>query len=340
MQSLDTARPTSMYQPTNPRPQTLSIAVPTSLLSNAKRKLDLRTQLVGNLSRALAVFCVDEIVLFDDTPSAEHGINSNDNVNTNETTAFSNPAHFMAHLLSYQETPPFMRNRLFPMHPNLAMAGVLPSLDIPSHLRREDWCEYREGIVVRVTHQGSYVDCGLEQQRILHGTEIPVKTRVTLRLVDDDDGNNYNNGISQQAEAQAVAPDTPRTESGYYWGYNVRHASSLSAVFTESPYESGYDLSIGTSERGHALSTITAKLPQRWKHMILVFGGVAGLEDAAAHDPELGRVGVGRENVSELFDYWVDLCPGQGSRTIRTEEAVWMGLMGLRGVVEKRQEMD
>lgn len=232
-----------------------------------------------------------------------------------------------------------MRNRLFPMHPNLAMAGVLPSLDIPSHLRREEWCEYREGVVVRATREGSWIDCGLERQRMLRGVELPVKTRVTVRLVDESD---EAVGKSEgEVDAEAVAPDSPRAEAGYYWGYGVRQASCLSAVFTECPFAGGYDLSVGTSERGQRLSTVEPDMSkQKWNHMIVVFGGVAGLEEAAAGDVELNRVGVGKENVSELFDYWIDLCPGQGSRTIRTEEAVWMGLMGLRGVVERRIEMD
>jgi len=34
-----------------------------------------------------------------------------------------------------------------------------------------------------------------------------------------------------------------------------------------------------------------------------------------------------------VFDRWVNVCPGQGSRTIRTEEAVWIGLTGLRKLV-------
>lgn len=62
-----------------------------------------------------------------------------------------------------------------------------------------------------------------------------------------------------------------------------------------------------------------------------MFGGVAGLEVAVRADEEL--MGMGVTEPEGLFDYWVDLCPGQGSRTIRTEEAVWIGLMGLRGVV-------
>ena len=56
---------------------------------------------------------------------------------------------------------------------------------------------------------------------------------------------------------------------------------------------------------------------------------------AARNDAELSSKGLSGANVSELFDFWVNVLPGQGSRTIRTEEAVWLGLMGLRRVVEE-----
>lgn len=48
----------------------------------------------------------------------------------------------------------------------------------------------------------------------------------------------------------AVPCSMPSTKSGLYWGYRARLASSLGAVFSDSPYEGGYDLTIGTSERG------------------------------------------------------------------------------------------
>lgn len=47
---------------------------------------------------------------------------------------------------------------------------------------------------------------------------------------------------------------------------------------------------------------------------------------------------VAPRDAHKMFDAWVDLCPGQGSRTIRAEEALWIGLMGLRGYVERRGE--
>lgn len=325
---IDTTRPTSLYTPTGPRPQTLSIALPASLLHNSKRKLDLRTSLAGQISRALAVFCVDEVVIYDDGDGNPDEYNSpiTSTPAPEKLTAFSHPAHYLRFLLSFQETPPFMRGRLFPVCEDLKGAGLLPSLDIPSHLRATEWCDFREGITVRTAREGTYVDCGLPSHKLVRGVEIPAKTRVTLRLNDQNSD-----------EAEAVALDTPRTEAGYYWGYTVREARSLSAVFTEAPFDAGYDLSIGTSERGDDIVTKADAMREiGYRHMIVVFGGVKGLEEAAANDDELRKMGIGKARVGELFDYWVNLLPGQGSRTIRTEEAVWMGLMALRGVVDSR----
>ena len=327
---LDTTRPTALYKPTTPRQHTLTVAIPASLIHNSKRKLELRTQLAGTIARALAVFCVDEVVIFDDGDGPSESETHPPGPNSTALTAFSHPGHFLAMILSYLETPPFMRNRLFPMHENLAKAGLLASLDLPSHLRGTECCDYREGVTVRAGREGTYVDCGLAAQRLVKGVEIPGGTRVTLRLDGEEGG-----------EAEAVGPEVPREEGGYYWGYSVRDAASLSAVFTECVWEGGYDLSVGMSERGEEVTrTIEGILGDKerrgWKHLVVVFGGVKGLEEAAKNDEQLVRMGAGKENVKELFDYWVNLLPGQGSRTIRTEEALWMGLMATRRLIDER----
>ncbi|KAK5095235.1 hypothetical protein LTR70_003607 [Exophiala xenobiotica] len=333
---MDTTRPTALYTPTTPRSHTVTVAIPASIIHNSKRKLELRTQLAGTVARALAVFCVDEIVIFDDgdcDPIQEDNTPSSHRYpdpDSSKFTAFSHPGHFLAMILSYLETPPFMRNRLFPMHENLAKAGLLASLDLPSHLRATEWCEYREGVTVRTAREGTYVDCGLQQHRLVRDVEIPAGTRVTLRLDDRD-----------SKVADAVGPTMPREEGGYYWGYTVREAPSLSAVFTECPWEGGYDLSIGTSERGEEVNKAVDRILEdeersKWKHLAVVFGGVKGLEEAAKNDEELVRMGIAKGSVKELFDYWVNLLPGQGSRTIRTEEALWMGLMATRKLVDER----
>ena len=53
-----------------------------------------------------------------------------------------------------------------------------------------------------------------------------------------------------------VAPSAPRTEVGMYWGYSVRLAPTFGAVFTQSPYKDGYDVTIGTSERGSSVDEL------------------------------------------------------------------------------------
>lgn len=164
--------------------------------------------------------------------------------------------------------------------------------------------------------------------------QIPENTRVTLKF-DDNAESAQKNTSAQIISAAPVNPDEPREDAGYYWGFKVRRAGSLSEVFTECEYDDGYDVSIGTSERGITLDDLYSgeeeHKVQNFKHLLIVFGGVAGLEVAVKNDPELQKLGV--TEAKDAFDRWVNVCPGQGSRTIRTEEAVWIGLMGLRKLV-------
>ena len=47
------------------RHYTLSVALPGSILNNAQ-SLELRTYLAGQIARACTIFCVDEIIVFDE----------------------------------------------------------------------------------------------------------------------------------------------------------------------------------------------------------------------------------------------------------------------------------
>ena len=263
-------------------------------------------------------------------------------------TGYTDPNYFLAHILSYLETPPYLRKDLFPLHPDLRLAGSLPSLDMPHHLRRHEWCQYREGVtklelphkrerkIGRMLPGHTYVSTGLDIRVFVSGLIAP-ETRVTVKFKDKERSEEI---PGNELLAEAVAPSAPREEAGYYWGYSVRSASCLSGLLTECPFDGGYDLTIGTSERGVPISNLDSRkkstshpVPE-FAHMMVVFGGVAGLEVAVKSDKELEGLGV--KSPEALFDHWVNLCPGQGSRTIRTEEAVWLGLMGLRNVVLRK----
>lgn len=320
---------------------------------------DLKCALLSTLARALSVFCIDEIVIFSDgcedlyakpqsSSHAEQDAKSG-------YTAFSDPNQFAFHILSYLECPPVLRPALFGFHPNLRTAGSLPSLDVPSHARKGEWTRYREGVTVEGPRQlggrkskgaETYVNAGLPAPIRLDPAPpepIPPNTRVTLKLPPEAPQT-----YDEKVTAEVVAPGIPREEAGYYWGFIPRLAESLTDVFTECPYEGGYDYSIGTSERGSPLKELVdkaarpppekeaAEAPQRsWNHLLIVFGGPAGLEKAVQNDAVLAEKGV--TEASELFDAWVNFVDGQGSRTIRTEEAVWMGLMGLWEFIKARE---
>ncbi|CAK3791526.1 related to transcription co-repressor GAL80 [Lecanosticta acicola] len=324
----DTTKPSAVFKPTGGRDFTLSIALPGSIIANALTH-DQKTSLAGQIARACAVFCVDEVVIFDDGQAQTR------EPERDGYTAFADPNFFLYHVLTYLETPPNLRKALFPMHPDLRTAGALPSLDMPHHIRSDEWCPFREGITTGPGKTGSsaIVDCGL-RQKVVIPVEIEANTRVTLSLPTD-----LPNSHASTIHGEAVSPETPREQAGYYWGYNVRQASSLGTVFTECPFDGGYDVSIGTSERGKPVNAITnsqdpSYVELNWKHFLVVFGGVSGLEAALAADEELQAAGVSK--AEELFDRWINLVPGQGSRTIRTEEAVWVGLTGLRPLIESR----
>jgi hypothetical protein len=98
----------------------------------------------SSIARALAVFSVDEVVLYDDRPTSSRAKAVDEEAYTGDV----DPCHYIAHILSYLETPPFMRKTLFPIHPNLRLQGLLPSLDMPHHPHKDEWLPYREGMTL------------------------------------------------------------------------------------------------------------------------------------------------------------------------------------------------
>jgi hypothetical protein len=171
-----------------PRYSTLSIALPGSVLNNCQTK-ELRTLLVGQISRAATIYHVDEIIVFDDKLGSDDQQNhhysswreykrrkqphpnedatkdvstqqgnilqkhddDDDKNNTQPRYPKSNSQEFMARLLQYCECPQYLRRSFFPMHPDLQFAGLLAPIDAPHHVRAEDRSIFREGVVMDMT---------------------------------------------------------------------------------------------------------------------------------------------------------------------------------------------
>lgn len=326
-----------------PRLTTLSIALPGSVVSNAQTK-ELRTQLVGQIARAATIYHVDEIVVFDDKLSKDirshsfHGgggfrrrynRDENDAAATKEPSSSAespeqrrapfDPHGFMAKVLQYCECPQYLRRHFFPMHPDLQFAGLLAPIDAPHHVRAEDECKYREGVVLdRVgPNKGSLVNCGIRGRPVEIDATLQAGIRCTVQLETSD----YR--AKGTIQGKVVSPAAPREDNGQYWGYTVRMADSLKSALDQCPYEGGYDLKVGTSERGtQNLDDRKFVLPS-YEHALIVFGGVAGIEECVDADESLKLPG---SQSSKLFDLWVNICQYQGSRTIRTEEAVMITL--------------
>jgi len=312
-----------------PRHYTVSIAVAGSIVLNAQSP-ELRTYLVGEIARAAAIFQVDEIVVFGDSSGASPSYNWGD------------PYLFFGRLLQYIETPQYLRKAIFPHHSDLRFAGILNPLDAPHHPRAHENLVYREGVTVDTPANsagGSLVNVGLRNYVHLDRRLKP-GVRVTVKLTSSDPVGGSGQKHQQrphELSGVAVSPAAPRETAGLYWGYTTRLAKNLTEVFAQSPFKGGYDVTVGTSERGHqSIEDADFVLPA-FKHLLVVFGGVAGLEACVEGTAELG---LSASETHTLFDVWLNTCPDQGSRTIRTEEAVPITMARLRPFIVKAGKND
>jgi predicted SPOUT superfamily RNA methylase MTH1 len=108
-------------------------------------------------------------------------------------------------------------------------------------------------------------------------------------------------GRSGAIKGIVVSPSAPREDDGTFWGYQTRMATSIKEVFDGCPYEGGYDLKIGTSERGdRSVEDKSFKLPN-FEHSLIVFGGVAGIEECVDADETIKLPGA---QSKKLFDLW------------------------------------
>lgn len=309
-------------KPLKAKVSTISIAIPGSILENSQSK-ELRTYLVGTIARAATIYMIDEIVIFDDAPANNvtttkmHQLETNDGIKTARTCCIQ-----FARILQYLECPQYLRKFFFPIHNDLKFTGLLNPLDSQHHLRVTNEFLYREGIVTNKPHpKGCFVNVGLLND-VLVDKQLTEGIRVTVKLPQNSDLK------SKKLKGKIVPPSEPRSRTGIYWGYNVRIANSLSQVFSQSPYKTGYDLTIGTSDKGDDIREVGSK-SLKYNHLLLVFGGLLGLENAVENDDTLTV-----DDPSLLFDHYFNVVPQQGSRTVRTEEAVIITLAVLNEKIE------
>ncbi|XP_042381234.1 putative methyltransferase C9orf114 homolog isoform X2 [Zingiber officinale] len=299
---------------------TVSIAVAGSIIDNAQ-SLELATLLAGQVARAATIFRIDEVVVFGNKASAD-----DDSIHPVNNEESQSGALFLVRILQYLETPQYLRRRLFPMHKSLKFVGLLPPLDAPHHLRKHEWCPFREGVTLDANpsnSEGTSVDVGLNKTILVEGVLEPGK-RVTVAMGE--------NRSTELDGFKKVVSSSQRDQIGIYWGYKVRYASNLSNVFKNCSYKHGYDHIIGTSEHGLVVNSSELEIPS-FRHFLIVFGGLAGLEESIKEDDSLKG-----KDVHDVFNSYLNTCPLQGSRTIRTEEAIFISLQFFQDPIKRAQQ--
>jgi predicted SPOUT superfamily RNA methylase MTH1 len=306
---------------------TISICVPGSIIENAQSQ-ELKTYLAGQIARAACIYNVDEIVIFDDKPIDNITTNKVQQIETSDgiKSARSCCVKF-ARILQYLECPQYLRKFFFPIHDDLKFSGLLNPLDSQHHLRATSEFLYREGIVTNKPHsKGCFVNVGLMND-VLVDKQLPENIRVTVKLPLNVDLK------SKKLRGIVVSPSEPRKMTGIFWGYNVRLANSFSQVLSQCPYEEGYDLTIGTSDKGKDVNSVESG-SLKYKHLLIAFGGIFGLESAIDNDEAINV-----EDPELLFDHYFNVVPKQGSRTVRTEEAVLITLAALSSKIQAINEV-
>jgi predicted SPOUT superfamily RNA methylase MTH1 len=279
----------------------LYIAIPASLVSDVPHLRE-KTIKIGLVGRAAAIFCVNEIIVFPDLP----------NTNQRRTT------NLITTILSYMETPQYLRKRLFKIKPELRYAGILPPLRTPHHPlanKTKDLTvgEYREGAILSLSEAGSLVDIGVERPILIPDVEIPLNTRVTVKVTK----------LGKHPRADLARRD----EIKAYWGY---HVTVPNVPFGQLVKSRSFDLVIATSRYGTPLMKVADELTKRWKesrNILVAFGAPAqGLYDIVA-----------RENLklNEVAHFTINTIPNQGTETVRTEEALNTSLAILNLIIEE-----
>ncbi|MCE4600788.1 MAG: hypothetical protein F7C38_04405 [Desulfurococcales archaeon] len=208
-------------------------------------------------------------------------------------------------LLEYISTPPYLRKRLFPLLPELRAAGLLPPLRIPLHdiPRRPARNLVMEGLVEECTSGVCRVFLGSYGYGLLRGNSKPGK-RILVRIIDED----------KLLLERVTDPD-------FYTGFRVEANPDLPRVL-DRYRDHGYTI-IGTSKKGECYSREAIQEYEDSKGFLVVFGGPTGsVVDEASPD---------------LYDLVLNTIPMQGTKTVRTEEAIHATLAILNSTLESQR---
>ncbi|RLF08025.1 MAG: methylase [Thermoprotei archaeon] len=257
------------------------VVLPSTLF--LKDKEPIKTYKIGQLARMLAIFRVEEIIIYCLDREYKNG-------------------KYLKSILEYIETPQYLRKLLYPKMKILKNVGVLPPLRTPHHSKIQEAkrIKFREGVVLEKIDENRHLVYIGERNPIFAVGKVEKSRRVTVKLINS----RYGKIVDRQ-------------EVPYYWGYTVSLAKDIYSILKGDRR----CLKIGTSRKGCDIRTKYRELIQnfnngRYTSVALYFG---------AYDRGLDEL-LGNVDVNEFFDYYINFAPNQGTKTIRTEEAVGITL--------------
>ncbi len=266
---------------------TLRVAIPDTSLIDCS---DLRQKTVkaGSLARALAVFRVESVHIYDTSVLSP---------------GEKRDADLLRKIFRYMDTPQYLRKRRFPKTQALKFAGLLPPLRTRSHPLEATVDDLQEGAVRwGLQSRAGKVDLGLD--RLINYPKSVSERDPTLFRV-------------ARARPQVLLEIVEREDISDYWGFEVERVTNL-ARFLE---ESDNTTSIGFSRKAPSFQQIENDLKSTvagTQSVLAVFGGPShGI---------LESFGDEREDVKSQIDFWVNTVPDQGTETVRLEEALFISL--------------
>lgn len=270
----------------------LSIALPSSLVSEIPHLRE-QTSVIGRIARIAVIHRIDDIYIYRDFPDESKLIRL---------------------ILTYIETPQYLRKNLFGIREELRYVGILPPLRTPHHPseRRSSRLkagEFREGVVLSENYGEYLVDIGIKTLVKVTGRGPSIGGRTTVLIT--------------SIRPTLMGKFAKRGDVKYYWGYGVHLSRNGLGKLASS---NNFDLKYATSRLGSPFRDIESKFRARLtdaKSVLVAFGShKEGIQEI------LGRKGL---DIGEIFDFTANVVPNQGSVTVRTEEAMsaTLALLGM-----------
>lgn len=287
-------------EPAQARKVRATVAIPASVVSDTPHLRE-KTGKIGSICRAISIYRIDELLIY---PDISWEVQDRD-------------VRLISTIASYLETPQYLRKQIYRRIPELAYAGILSPLRIPSHpLSASDGKlkagEIREGLVINSSENCSEVYVGVPRTVRVKG-RLPLQSRVAVRVLSEG--------------PDVIGEPVDRREIRIYWGYRVTETKS---PIGEALKRGSYDLKIATSRFGSPISQKADAIAREWKkakQAVVTFGSpTKGLREILAQE------GL---DLEQVFDFVVNMIPNQGTETVRTEEAVHATLAVLNLIEEE-----